>query len=332
MSLSTITVLEETRSSSATAAATSKPRPSRLRALRRRHALSVAVGPDGERQCARPSCRPTTCSTSRPSSSSLRRSGTIYVDADISIMRRALRGPRLPRGDSSSSTTRRRATELDAPDRGRRRLRRSLRGEGRAQEEGRALPPRRRRAPRVSATGANHFVRETSIRAPGATFGRSGPDVPARRRAARRVVDHHRSTRSGARPEVGAPRVRSRWRRRRERGSCGSSSIAVAGRRTSASTGYLARPDLRAEPRRSSRRCASIPLLVAERLDARGRTALVHGGLRPRQHPHQPAGAAVRARARRDDAPRPRRRQGTRSTTSATKSPARSSTSRAAAS
>ena len=57
--------------------------------------------------------------------------------------------------------------------------------------------------------------------------------------------------------------------------------------------------DLPAQPRRP-RRAA---LLAADRCRAQPagrRAALVHDDVRPRQHLHQPAGAAVRARARRD--------------------------------
>ena len=66
---------------------------------------------------------------------------------------------------------------------------------------------------------------------------------------------------------------------------------------------------------------------------ARRRPALVHDGLRARQPDHELPGAAVRARARRDDAARARRAAGRRrSTTSATRSRARSSTRSASAS
>ena len=67
--------------------------------------------------------------------------------------------------------------------------------------------------------------------------------------------------------------------------------------------------DVPAQPRRP-RRAA---LLAAHRRrpqPAGRRSAVVHDHVRPRQHPHQPAGAAVRARARGDDAARARRLAG----------------------
>ena len=84
--------------------------------------------------------------------------------------------------------------------------------------------------------------------------------------------------------------------------------------------------DVQAEPRRP-RRSALHPARGRRTKPARSRTALVHDDVRPRQHPHQPAGAPVHARARRDDPARARRLAGHReSTTSATRIRAGSST------
>ena len=87
-----------------------------------------------------------------------------------------------------------------------------------------------------------------------------------------------------------------------------------------------AQVDLPPQPHRPGRAA----LLAADRRrpePARGRPAVVHDDVRTRQHLHQPAGAAVRARARRHDAAGARATgRAAASTTSATRTPAGSST------
>ena len=71
----------------------------------------------------------------------------------------------------------------------------------------------------------------------------------------------------------------------------------------------LARGDLPPQPRRPGR----LALLASDRGRARaagGRAAVVHDDVRPRQHLHEPAGAPLHARARRDDTARARRLAG----------------------
>ena len=92
-----------------------------------------------------------------------------------------------------------------------------------------------------------------------------------------------------------------------------------------------AQADLRAQPRGPGG-AALLAGVAARPLPAGGRAALVHDHVRARQHLHQPAGAAVHARAREDDARRSRPVAGVAAaTTSATRTPAASSTSCASA-
>ena len=87
-----------------------------------------------------------------------------------------------------------------------------------------------------------------------------------------------------------------------------------------------AQVDLPAQPRRP-RRAAVLAAGRRRPEPAGGRPAVVHDDVRPRQHLHQPPGAAVRAGARRHDPARARRLAGQpASTTSATRIRAGSST------
>ena len=75
----------------------------------------------------------------------------------------------------------------------------------------------------------------------------------------------------------------------------------MAGRRAAARLRLgAAEPDLPAEPRRP-RRAALLAAGRRRREPARGRAAVVHDDVRPRQHLHEPPVAAVRAGARRHD-------------------------------
>ncbi len=73
--------------------------------------------------------------------------GTVYVDAKLSVIRQRAVG-----GGFHEELTilnhDEKAADLDGAHRGRQRLRRPVRGQGRPEEEGRVLPPRRRRSPR----------------------------------------------------------------------------------------------------------------------------------------------------------------------------------------
>ena len=169
------------------------------------------------------------------------------------------------------------------------------------------------------------FARATAITASApATFDAEGltftVKVPAhgewthghrrRHRAPGRGAGSARATGSEARPGADAAQPRALDRRRASRRV-----------RLGAAEGHVS-----PEPRRP--RGAAV--LAADRRRSRAsrcRSPVVHDDVRPRQHLHEPAGAAVHAGARRDDAPRARRLAGrAASTTSATRIRAGSST------
>ena len=227
--------------------------------------------------------------------------GTVYVDAKLSVIRRRARRRRLPRG-ADDPQPRRRAGRPDGPDRRRVRLRRPVRGQGRAREEGHVHARGREAASSCSATSARR-----------SRGRRASPSTAAARRSTRAGS---RSTCASSRTASGRPSSTSRSallgsgdaRPRRRRGADAgrtwrrTSSAGSTTRRARVRLG-AARGDVPAQPRRP-RRAA---LLAADRgrhEPAGRRSAVVHDDVRPRQHLHQPAGAAVHAGARGDDAAR----------------------------
>ena len=139
------------------------------------------------------------------------------------------------------------------------------------------------------------------------------------------VVEHRdrRPHRAGRRSGAGLPRAR-RARRPRAAARPAAAPTAGAGAGEQLAT---SRTHLPADHPRS-RGPALRPADQPGSLPAGGRPAVVHGRLRPGQHHHQPAGAAVHARAGRDDARDPGAAAGRQArTTSGTPSPARSCTS-----
>ena len=187
------------------------------------------------------------------------------------------------------------------------RLRRPVRGEGRAREEGEVLDAGRG-GRLVSATSAGRSAaRRRSRRRPRRSSTRrahvQGPD-----RAARRVDD--RARRRHGRAWARARPLQEARDPQRGPGTHAAEPRALARRRASRRVRLgLAEGDVPAEPRRP-RRAA---LLAADRGRARPprrRASVVHDDVRPRQHLHEPAGAAVHARAGRDDAARARRLAG----------------------
>ena len=252
--------------------------------------------------------------------------GTVYIDAKLSVIRQRAVVGRLPRG-ADDPEPRRQGGVAHGADRRRLRLRGSLRGEGRAAQEGQVLGDRSERRK--------------------LTLGYDARDVRAGRPRSRRP-SAPRSTRTASRSACASPRTasgrrRSTWSPSTSGAGTGAAHGARIRKRAQARMRRdlerwlgdaprvecdwrLARGDVPAQPRRS-RRAA---VLAADRRRARAagrRAAVVHDDVRPRQHLHEPAGAAVHARARRDDPPRARRLAGgARSTTSATRIPAGSST------
>ena len=236
--------------------------------------------------------------------------GTVYVDAKLSVIRRRAVGD----GFHEELTILNhddKPVDADRPDRGRLRLRRPVRGQGRAAEEGQVLdaassdgalrarlrardvPPRRRRSRRRQPAkfDENGLTFAVHIEPHGAVDDRPRRrHRDARRRRARRdraSVAHDEHGRHGARTSTrwvdDAPRLESDWE------------------------------PLKTTYRRSLVDLAALrfsPPVAGRQQPARGRAAVVHDDVRPRQHLHEPAGAAVHAGAGRDDAARARRLAG----------------------
>ena len=180
-----------------------------------------------------------------------------------------------------------------------------------------------------SATSARRTRARPSISASQPREVRRGrPDVRAPARAARRVDDRprRRHRRSGAGGTYDAAEVQRGTASRRVRTWSEPREVDRPTRRASSATGSRCRTTYR----RSLVDLAALrfsPPVAGGRSLAGRRAAVVHDDVRTRQHLHQPAGAAVHARARGDDAARARRLAGhAGSTTSATRIPAGSCT------
>ena len=134
------------------------------------------------------------------------------------------------------------------------------------------------------------------------------PDLQGHDRAARRVDDRpgRRHGDAGLRRAARAPEVRARPRPAEHGAEPGA--VARRTRRGSSATGIRSRRPTGAASS-TWPRCAS-PARRRRAKPARCRPAVVHDDVRPRQHLHQPAGAAVHSRAGGDDAARARRLAG----------------------
>ena len=181
--------------------------------------------------------------------------------------------------------------------RGRLRLRRSFRGQGRAEEAGRVLHACRRRTAWCSATAARRTSVRQRCRPGGLRHRRSWTNVQRPRRAARRVDD---------RPA----RVARPWRRRADSAAPKYKRHAKKARPNMERSveKWLeeappprmrlgpAQEDLSSQHRRPGGP-AVLAGVIAGPLLTGGRASVVHDDVRPRQHLHQPAGIAVHARA-----------------------------------
>ena len=220
-----------------------------------------------------------------------------------------LGGRRVPRG-ADRPQPRERAGRAHDPDRRGQRLRRPVRGQGRAQEGRRLRRPDRGRSPAPPVCPRDVQARDRHLRVGTGERRRDGPDIRRPGRAARQLDDRSRRRHDTgrrrrylrdaeipARPEAGAPEPRGRPRTLdRERSPPGMRCRA-------------ADRDLPAQPGRPG----SSPLLAAggRRQEPAGRrVAVVHDDVRPRQHLHQPPVAAVHARAGGHDAAGARRLAG----------------------
>ena len=214
------------------------------------------------------------------------------------------RRQRLPRG-AHDPEPRREAGEPRRSRRGGLRLRRPVRGQGRAREEGNVLGARRVRCSAARLQAREVHARDVDLGV-GAGPGRQGrAHVQGSHRAAqswttgpRRChgIRRRRNLRAAEVRAWSAARAPEHGAQPREMDRGGASARVRLGR---------APRHVPAQPRRP---CGPA-LLAARRRGAKSagsRPALVHDDVRPRQHLHEPAGAAVHARARGDDAARAR--------------------------
>ena len=249
--------------------------------------------------------------------------GTVYVDAKLSVIRQRAVGD----GFHEELTILNhddKPVDLDGSHRRRLRLRRPVRGQGRAEKKGKYLNRVETAAPRLGYERDKYVRDDVDLGdGPGEArqerpdlHGRSSPTARGRpswtssRRPGLRRAARAAEVRAGPRPaEHGAePRAVARGR-------------AAARVRLGAAQG-----DVPAQPRRP-RRAALLAARRRRAQPARRGPALVHDDVRPRQHLHEPAGAAVHSRARGDDAASARRAgRDAASTTSATRIRAGSST------
>ncbi len=241
--------------------------------------------------------------------------GTVYVDAKLSVIRQREVADGFHE-ELRVLEPREQAGRAHHQDRRGQRLRRPVRGQGRAEEEGQ-LPRRdHRREPRARLPPRDVCAGDLDLVDRAGGDGREGPDLHGHGAAARRVET-----------ELDVGRRRERSTARRER-----SASASRGQRRVRRAEHGPRPAEMARRRRHRLKCDWEPLhehiyrrsmtdLAALRFstadDARPvaagcRPALVHDHVRARQHLHQPAGAAVQRRARRDHAAGAGQWQGTR--------------------
>ena len=214
---------------------------------------------------------------------------------------------RVPRG-ADDPQPRREARRPDRARRGRLRLRRPVRGQGRFEEERQVLDDDREGPPRPRLPARHVQARDHDLRVDPRQDRRGGTHVQGARRAARLVVDRprrrhrHRGGRRIRPPEV--------QQGRQGAAEHGAKPRALARRRAEARVRLgSAEVDVPTQPHRPRR----APVLAAGRRrpkPPRRRAAVVHDDVRPRQHLHEPPGAPVHAGARSDDAARARRLAG----------------------
>ena len=151
------------------------------------------------------------------------------------------------------------------------------------------------------------YVRETWVSATAACAVDEHGLTFKRPRRARRRVDH-RPARDARARRRGPDDRRAQVRASRQEAAAqhGAQPREVARRGANARLRLgPAQADVPAQPR-GPRGAAVLAGVAARPLPAGGRAALVHDHVRPRQHLHQPAGAALHAGAREDDARRAR--------------------------
>ena len=206
-----------------------------------RHALPVDVGPDDQRPAAqRPLDR-------RPP---VLRGPLLPRPGDRHRLHRpeavgdppARSGPRLPRG-ADDPQPQRRAVGPHDPDRGRDRLRRPVRGQGRAPEAGHLRHPRRRPVARPRLPARDVPARDHDLGHGAGGRRRARPDVHGQGRAARHLDDRPRRRDVAGRPRP--PRHRDEVRPGEPQGQARhgarASRTGSPTRRTSSATGSRSR-------------------------------------------------------------------------------------------
>ncbi len=208
---------------------------------------------------------------------------------------------RLPRG-ADHPEPRRQAGRSHGADRGRQRLRRPVRGQGRPEEEGRVLPRASTMAAWCSATVARPTsARPGSRRRADCKLDEAGPDASpctSNRTASGRPTSHVVTAKMGAGLSADRPKYGRNAKRAQPNMARSLDKWLADAPRLECDWDPLKRT-YRAQPGRP-RRAALLAAGAGRAQPAGRRPAVVHDHVRPRQHLHQPAGAALQRRARRD--------------------------------
>ena len=223
--------------------------------------------------------------------------GTVYIDAKLSVIRERSVGDGFHE-ELTILNHENEPVELDGPDRRGQRLRRPVRGEGRAQEGRRLRVADRGRPAAPPVHPRDVQARDGHLRLGTGQHRRGRPDLRRPGRAARQLDDGSRrgdvtrpaaAARSrGRSTQRGRKRARPNMERSLERWIEDAPRLECD---IGAADGHVP-----AQPGRPGR----APLLAAGRRrqePAGRRTAVVHDDVRPRQHLHQPPVAALHARA-----------------------------------
>ena len=211
------------------------------------------------------------------------------------------RRERIPRG-ADDPQPRREAGSAARADRSRQRLRRPVRGQGRAEEKREVHEPRRARRAAARLRTPDLRPLDPDLEQPAGQGRRERADLRPEDPGAREVEDRARRGRADARLRRAGDTAEGRTPpddggEPRPLGRVGSADRVRLG---------AAQAHVQAQPRRPGR--AAVRAAGHRRAQpAGGRPALVHDHVRPRQHLHEPAGAAVHAGARGDDADGARR-------------------------
>ena len=184
--------------------------------------------------------------------------GTVYIDAKLSVIRRRAVGDGFHE-ELTILNHDEKPVDLTVRVEAGSRLRRPVRGQGRAEEEGHVLDPRRRRQARARLRARDVPAGDGDLGVDARKVDEEGPDLPGADRAARQMDDgarrRHRARPAGTHVQPrtreehagrrvwsepralarrrAAPRVRQRLRSRRPTSAASSTSRRSASRRRS---------------------------------------------------------------------------------------------------